>query len=216
MWDWLWRVLGAEAVVTPAPPAEKAPALPPPVEPPPVEPPPVEPPPVAPPPVAPELVETLEVTRKSARAQARLAARVDEVNDALNARLTELGAAVAALSTAARPGAAPASTWNEILDAMDLLDRAIDALPAERDDGLAEGLRGVLRRLDRALALNRVERRGEVGAAVDGRVFRVLGTEARDGIEGGRIARVVRAAALLDGKVLREGEVFATPGRTPP
>ncbi len=197
MWAWLRRLFDPSAAAS----TPTVAALPPPAE-----------LPAGPPPAPQELVETLESCRKNARAQAKLAARVDEVHDALAAQLDDVRAALQSVAAARPPASAPAAAWNEVLDAMDLLQHAIDALPPERDDGLAEGLRGVLRRLDRALAVERIERRGEVGGSVDGRIFRVIGTEPHPSLAEGRIARVVRAAALLDGKVLREGEVFSSKG----
>jgi hypothetical protein len=41
------------------------------------------------------------------------------------------------------------------------------------------------------------------------------GTRARADVPAVCVARVVRAAALLEGKVLREGEVFTTPAKDP-
>lgn len=97
---------------------------------------------------------------------------------------------------------------------MDLLAHAIDALDPARDDGVADGLRGVLARLDRVLAEGGVTRLAPVGGAVDGKRFKVIGTEARSDLPPGAIARVVRAAALRDGQVIREGEVITARSST--
>lgn len=186
VWQWLLQLLGVtSAPIEPAPPPPPPAALP--------------APPAAPAVTPPEVVETLEAVKKLARAQAKLAARLDEVDGSLTTRLDALHAA---------PAAAPASgPWPGVLDAMDLLAHAIDALDPTRDDGVADGLRGVLSRLDRVLAEGNVTRLAAAGVAVDGKRFKVIGTEPRADLPAGTISRVVRAAALRDGQLIREGEV---------
>ncbi len=54
-------------------------------------------------------------------------------------------------------------SWNGLLDAMDLLQNAIDGLDKTRTDGVDQGLTLVLVRLDRFLSQNGITRVGARG-----------------------------------------------------
>jgi hypothetical protein len=191
MWAWLRRFIHTtDAVVAEA----DAPAVPVMTLPEPA------PPPEPKPPEAPaELLETLDVVRKMARAQSKLALKLDEVDANAAKRLDELKAVI--------PAPPPALAWGDLLDAMDLLQHAIEAIDPAHDD-VADGLARVLGRLDRFLAQGGFRRVGARGEPVDGKLFRVIGAESHPGLSPGTIARVVRAAAVRDGQVVREGEVL--------
>lgn len=161
------------------------------------------------------LDEVLASMRKSARAQVRLAARLEELDAKLDARFADLRAAgrppqapPAPLRAMPVAGELPAGV-EEILDALDALDEAKRALERTEVTGVADGLRVVATKLTRALGRASIERIGEVGTPVDGRLLRVVGTEARDDLPEGAVTRVVRAAAVTNGRLVREGEVFA-------
>lgn len=192
MWSWLRNLF--------------APPLPPPAvaEPPP---PPVAqlPPPAEPPPPPPELVDTLEAVRKAARAQAKLALRVDELHELTTAQLAALRQGV---EGAAAKAAAPALPWPELLDALDLLDHAADSLAATDRGDVAQGLRRVAGRVGRFVERGGFERLGAVGEPVDPRRFRVVGTDDVPTLQEGAIVRVLRAAVVQDGSLVREGEVI--------
>src|SRR5262245_33673979 len=120
-----------------------------------------------PPAPAPERdAEILETIQKSSRAQARLAARIDAIESKLEGGFTDLRAAVA--------GAAPARTsirWDDLLDAMDLLDEAIHAVGNMAGREAADGLRGIGSRLDRFLAQSGLARLSVPERLDDGRRF---------------------------------------------
>ena len=160
--------------------------------------------------VAPETAEQLlEALRKSARAQTKLTLRLDETVGSLTGQLAELGPSLNALTNRAAsvPPPAPIS-WNGLLDAMDLLQNAIDGLDKTRTDGVDQGLTLVLERLDRFLSQNGISRVGARGESVDGKLLRVVGTVSEPALPSGTIVRVVRAAATRNGEVVREGEVI--------
>jgi molecular chaperone GrpE (heat shock protein) len=96
--------------------------------------------------------------------------------------------------------------WAAVLDALDLLCevKRQPSLPP----GCAEGLDGVVTRLDRALLQVGIARHGEIGQPVDGRHFRVVGTEEVPDSPEGVITRLVRHAAMRGNQLVREGEVL--------
>ncbi|WP_158502048.1 nucleotide exchange factor GrpE [Vitiosangium sp. GDMCC 1.1324] len=94
--------------------------------------------------------------------------------------------------------------WDELLDAMDLLEEASRVA----DAGLASGLMGVVARLERFLAHSGLTRLAPIGHVPDGRLFRIVGTQPHPSFAEGAIARVVRAAALRGDHRIREGEVI--------
>ena len=145
--------------------------------------------------------ELLDGLQKVARAQAKQTLRLEELESKLEGGFADLRAQ---LEEAQRP--AGDVDWAELLDAMDALDEAARLAVATPD--VAAGLRAVLQRMDRFLAVAGVERRTPVGTPPDGRLFRVVGSEPAAALPEGVVARVVRAAALRGEEILREGEVI--------
>lgn len=192
MWSWLRKLFAP-----PPPPATEPLPLPTPVA--------QLLPPPEPPPPPPELVDTLEAVRKAARAQAKLALRVDELHELTAAQLTALRAGVEGAAAKASVAALP---WPELLDALDLLDHAADSLAASDRGDVAEGLRRVAGRVGRFIERGGFERLGAVGEPVDPRRFRVVGTDDVPSLAEGAIVRVLRAAVVQEGRVVREGEVI--------
>jgi hypothetical protein len=100
--------------------------------------------------------------------------------------------------------------WDELLDALDLLDEAVRLA----DPMLAPGLAGVTERLGRFLAHAGLTRLALLGHPPDGRLFRIVGTQPHPSLAEGVIARVVRAAVLQGEHLVREGEAITV--RNPP
>jgi molecular chaperone GrpE (heat shock protein) len=146
-----------------------------------------------------------EALQKSARAQARLALQVEDLDHKLEGGLAELRS-----SLSSRNGAAPGVSsgteprWNELLDALDLLEEAIRLA----DPPSASGLEGVKSRLVSFLEHSGLTRMAPLGQPPDGRFFRVVGTEPHPNLAEGAVVRLVRAAVLREGHLLREGEAI--------
>lgn len=154
--------------------------------------------------VPPPWVDGLEeLLQKSARAQARLTLQVEDLHRKLEGGLAELRS-----SLSSRTGPAPEGSseleprWNELLDALDLLEEAV----RQADPAGAAGLLGVMSRLTRFLEHSGLTRMAPLGQPPDGRLFRVVGTEPHPSLAEGTVVRLVRAAVLREGRLLREGE----------
>jgi hypothetical protein len=156
----------------------------------------------SPPAWAAALAESLQ---RSARAQARLALQVEDLDRKLEGGLAELRGALASRKGAA-PGLPPEPEprWSELLDALDLLEEATRLAAPESASGLA----GVMSRLVGFLEHSGLTRLSPVGQPPDGRLFRVVGTEPHPTLPEGAVARLVRAAVLRGGHLLREGEAI--------
>lgn len=173
-------------------------------------------PPVAPggdgaPDAGPPNAQLIETVQKLARVQARMSARLEELDGKLEAGFMDVRALLAQQPDAQ----ADDLDWDDLLDAMDTLDEAV-AQTATGAPEIAGGLRGVLVRLERFAAQAKIERHLPIEGAPDARLFRVVGTVngaaegAADGARSGRpeVARVVRAAVVRGEEVIREGEVI--------
>ncbi len=147
--------------------------------------------------------EMIELFQKTARAQAKLAVKLDDLSSRVDGGFTHLEAL-----QRAEPIAPSDLKWDDLLDAMDLLETAAGSSEAQASPALAEGLRRVLQRLERMLSQGSLERRASPGAAPDGRLFRVVGTHEEPGLPDGVVSRVVRAAVVRGDRVIREGEVL--------
>jgi molecular chaperone GrpE (heat shock protein) len=147
-----------------------------------------------------------DAAQKSARAQARLTLQVEDLERKLEGGLAELrnalGVLQKGLASGAHAGGAP--PWDELLDALDLLDEAIRLV----DPAFVPGLMGVVARLGSFLSHAGLTRLAPLGHPPDGRLFRVVGTEPHSSLVEGSIARVVRAAVLQGEHLLREGEAI--------
>lgn len=150
--------------------------------------------------------ELLDLTKKSARGQVRLTMTVDDLKAQVEGGFSSLEAQAQAHSLVAGTAANP--RWDDMLDAMDLLETVIVSPEAQATPALALGLRGVLARLGSVLEQNALERRAPRGSLPDGRLFRVVGIEMADDLPEGVISRVVRAAVLRGDQLIREGEVL--------
>ena len=169
--------------------------------------------------------ETSESLKKLARSHGRTALRVEEIERKLEA--LPLAAATAGDAPVPR---AP----EELFDALDLLDRALEAARRLGSLELADGLGGVHARLVQYLAAAGFNRVAPLGLLPDGRLVRVVGTadvanvrEADPTPEhaelpdrmgesiDGRVVTVVRAAITHGERLVREGEVITAKRREP-
>lgn len=146
----------------------------------------------------------LEAVQKSSRAQARLALQVEDLDRKLEGGLAEWRSASAQKSAATGLSAGPEPRWEDLLDALDLLDEATRLA----DPALAPGLAGVTDRLVRFLAHSGLTRLAPLAQPPDGRLFRVVGTQPYPSLVEGDVVRVVRAAVLRGEHLVREGEVI--------
>jgi molecular chaperone GrpE (heat shock protein) len=146
-----------------------------------------------------------ELVQKHARAQAKLGARLEALEGKLEAGFSELRAQTKA--PAAPRSAQPRP--DDLFDAMDTLDAATLTLQGAPGGAAAvEGLQGVLERLQRHLQQAGFTRVAPLGAAPDGKHFRVVGEVASTSLSPGTVAQVVRAAILQQNQLVREGEVL--------
>lgn len=148
--------------------------------------------------------ELAELVQKTSRAQARLALKLDDLASRVDGGFTSLET----LHRQAEVPTAGALQWDDLLDAMDLLETAAASPEAQASPALADGLRRVLSRLERMLAQGSLERRAAHGVPPDGRLFRVVGAHEAPGLPEGVVSRVVRAAVVRGDRVIREGEVL--------
>lgn len=142
--------------------------------------------------------ELTELVLKSARSQSKLGLRLEELERKVEGGFSLLQKPVAADRAEQR--------YDEVLDALDLLDEAVRSSSSE---GLRTGLQSISQRLSRFLARVDITRSSpSEGAPVDGSLFRVSGTQESEAVPDGTIIRVVRAAAVQHQKLIREGEVI--------
>jgi molecular chaperone GrpE (heat shock protein) len=158
-----------------------------------------------------------ETAVKTARAQARLGVQVEELERKLEAGLEEVRSMLALKASRSAALAAELrreeqgspGLWDDLLDAMDLLEEARRLCASEGQTETASGLGGVLARLERFLGRSGLERIAASPEPLDGRLFRVVGQASRPDLPPGAVVQVVRAAARCrDGKLIREGEVL--------
>lgn len=136
----------------------------------------------------------LDAIQKSSRSQTRLALQVEDLEHKLEGGLAELRGSLSSLRDAA-PGnpSGREPPWDELLDALDLLE---EASRVAADAALASGILGVAARIERFLTSFRITRLTSLGHLPDGRLFRIVGTQPHPHFAEGAMARVVRAAAL--------------------
>jgi hypothetical protein len=153
----------------------------------------------------------LDAVQKCSRAQARMTLQVEDLERKLEGGLADLRSSLSAVK-GAPPGGSDGSEprWDEVLDALDLLHEAIHVA----DPALAPGLAGVAARLERFLTHSGLTRLAPIGQPPEGRLFRVVGTQPHPSLSEGAIARVVRAAVLRGGHLVREGEAITVRNRT--
>jgi molecular chaperone GrpE (heat shock protein) len=147
--------------------------------------------------------EILEAIQKASRTQARLGARLEALESKIEGGFTDLRTAIAGQAAATRSNV----RWDDLLDALDLLEEAIRSIGHAQGREAADGLSGIASRIDRFLAQFGLVRVGAPDRLTDGKLFRVVGTEQLPGLADGVIARLVRSAVLEGDRVVREGEV---------
>jgi len=111
--------------------------------------------------------------KKLSRAHGRSALRLEEIERKLDALGGHVATLVARPLAPPAPAAPPPDDLGPIFDAMDLLDQATAAVP-EGAAALAEGLRGVLVRLNRFIVARGFERLDRLGRPPDGALVRVV------------------------------------------
>lgn len=159
-----------------------------------------------PPAWAAEMIGSLQ---KASRGQARVAARIEELEGKVEAGFADLRASIGILTSASHAQSdSSARRWDALLDSIDLLVEAAARVDREACPGLGEGLDAIASRLGGFLEQESMVRVGARGMAADGKVFRVVGTEDQPDLPDGVIARVVRAAVLRGDRVVREGHVI--------
>jgi molecular chaperone GrpE (heat shock protein) len=149
--------------------------------------------------------ELAELLQKSLRAQARLAITLEDLERKVEGGFEDLRRSVSEAGRGAER--AEAASWDDVLDALDVLGHAIDATG---DAAILTGLRGIEERLELALARAGFVRHAAAGALPDGQLWRVVGSEPRPDLPAGVVARVVRAAVTRGGRVVREGDVLVS------
>ncbi len=146
--------------------------------------------------------ELTELVQRAARAQGKSALRLEELERKLEGGFADLRHLTQA---AARP--AEHLRWDDVLDAMDLLEEASAALQATHPS-VAQGLGGVQLRLVRHLSAAGLVRLTPLHAPPDGTQVRIVGTEEQPDLPEGVVTRVVRAAVKRGDQLVREGEVL--------
>lgn len=156
--------------------------------------------------------DLLEAVQKQTRAAAKQAARVETAFSELDAQLTVLASAAKkqAAPNASEPRASPEARFDDLFDALDALD---EAQQLAREPHLAEGLARVRERLLKFCERAGYTRLVPLGEPLDPKVMRAVGTEAAEGVDKGRITRVVRAAIFAGAKLVREGEAIVSAER---
>ena len=140
--------------------------------------------------------ELLGLMQKSARTRAWLGLRLDDIERKIEGGFANLQETLRRSALAGPAHQAEGWVWDDLLDAMDLIEEAVQTVSSQRDPAMSDGLRGVLVRLERFLAQTQLERLGVPGTLPDGKLFRVVGTEHMPEFAEGVITRVVRAAVL--------------------
>lgn len=153
----------------------------------------------------------LELLQKSARHQARLALRLDELDRKLEGGFADLRQTIK--NHAMTAADSPTVRWDDLLDAMDLLQEAIQSSGSNDPASMAEGLRSILDRLEHFSVQSALTRVLAPDTEPDGRFWRVVGVQEDPNIPDGAVVRVVRAAILSGERVIREGEVITNRNR---
>lgn len=149
-----------------------------------------------------------DLVQKTSRAQARISLKLEDIESKLEAGFQEARMDRKALAQTAN---APVDL-TAVLDALDLLQEAARTAQGGGNDALAGGITGISLRLSSFIERAGLTRQGAAGEQPDGRLFRVVGTEAQADCSPGAITRVIRAAVTSGDRIVREGEVLVAPG----
>lgn len=152
--------------------------------------------------------ELLGLMQKSARTRAWLGLRLDDIERKIEGGFANLQETLRQNAPVEPRHQVESWAWDDLLDAMDVIEEAVQSASSQGDPAMADGLRGVLVRLERFLAQAQLERLGVPGMPPDGKLFRVVGTERMPELAEGVITRVLRAAVLRGDSVVREGAVL--------
>jgi molecular chaperone GrpE (heat shock protein) len=142
----------------------------------------------------------LERLQTAIRAQSKASLRLDELERKLEGGFERIEGRLAR-------GADADADLGDLFDAADLLTEVIRT-HSGRNPALAEGLAGVLDRLDRFFFAKKMQRMPAVGDIPDGASVRVVGTFSDPEVGPGAVTRVVRSAVLRGDTLIREGEVL--------
>lgn len=149
--------------------------------------------------------ELAAALQKQTRAATKQTARLEAAVGELDARVAQLAAELGQTRGANEAFEAnEAESYELVFDALDALDAARELAA---DPHLAEGLARVGERLELFCASRGFRRVTSLGAAPDGNLMRVVGTE-RSAQPPGQVLRVVRAALLRGEQLVREGSVI--------
>jgi molecular chaperone GrpE (heat shock protein) len=143
--------------------------------------------------------QILDALKKQARANAKQSARLESMLAEIDRRTKELAAR----------RSEPASSYDDLFDALDALDAAMTFAPPD----LREGLARVAARLERFAERQGFSRVAARGVAPDPRLFRVVGVDPRGDSPAGTVNAIVRAAIVRGDQVVREGEVLVSRAR---
>lgn len=103
---------------------------------------------------------------------------------------------------------AKVSVTREVIDAVDNLERALDA--ADGDGGLAAGVEMVLKGLRETLSRNGVEAVDPVGAKFDPNRHEALSTQPVEGTESGTVVEVLQKGYTLGDHLVRPARVVVS------
>lgn len=98
----------------------------------------------------------------------------------------------------------------EVIEAVDNLERALEAAGAGDGEGLAAGVEMVLGGLRETLARNGVEAVDPRGAKFDPQWHEALSTAEAEGVESGQVVEVVQKGYRLDGQLIRPARVVVS------
>jgi molecular chaperone GrpE (heat shock protein) len=152
--------------------------------------------------------DVLDAIQKLSRATVKQSARLEAALGESDARLTAVLEGLRKRADGpSTQDAADAPRYDELFDSLDALD---EARALAREPHLSDGLLRVHDKLLRFLERAGYSRMAEDSGVPDGRLMRVVGTEPRADRVPGTITRVVRAAIVAQGRVVREGEVIVS------
>jgi molecular chaperone GrpE len=98
----------------------------------------------------------------------------------------------------------------EVIDAVDNLERALEAGGGENPDDLAAGVEMVLRGLRETLARHGVEAIDPKGEKFDPTVHEALSTMPAEGVESGHVAEVMQKGYRLNEQLIRPARVVVS------
>jgi len=98
----------------------------------------------------------------------------------------------------------------EVIEAVDNLERALEAAAAKGGDGLVAGVEMVLGGLRETLGRHGVEALDPEGEKFDPQWHEALSTAPAEGVESGQVVEVVQKGYRLDGQLIRPARVVVS------